>query len=157
MRVYRLMAGLTLALTLLSVAPGRAAAHARPDRAEPPIEGVTAAAPARLVVWFTQGVRSAGSSLQVQDSSGNRVDQGDGQVDLNDPDRKVMWVSLQPLVDGVYMVMWQTHSADDDHDADGSFHFGVGANTVLPPQNSSGAAPDVDQAAIDGSPVAVRG
>jgi copper transport protein len=143
MRMYRLLAGFTLALALLSLAPERAAAHARPQRAEPPMEGVAAAAPPRLVVWFSEGVRNAGSGLQVVDSAGNQVDLGDAQVDLTDPDRKQMWVSLQPLADGVYTVRWQTHSADDDHDADGTFRFGIGASTVLPPATSSGPLPDV--------------
>ena|SRR5438067_1044607 len=155
MRVSRLLAGLGLALTLLSLLPGRAAAHARPDRAEPPIAGVVAMAPTRLVVWFSQGVRNSGSSLQVLDSAGNRVDLGDGQVDLNDPDRKVMTVSLQPLADGVYTVQWRSLSADDDHEADGAFLFGVGADTVLPP-TSSGGPPGVEQAAVDGQTVEVR-
>lgn len=146
MRAYRLLAGFTLALALLSLAPERAAAHARPQRAEPPMEGVAADPPPRLVVWFSEGVRNAGSGLQVMDSAGNRVDLGDAQVDLTDPDRKVMWVSLQPLADGVYTVRWQSHSADDDHEADGTFRFGIGSSTVLPPASGGEPAP---AAAID--------
>jgi methionine-rich copper-binding protein CopC len=128
-----------LALSLVGLLPQSVFAHARPDRADPPVEGVVASAPGQLHVWFTQGVRNQGSSLEVTDSAGNRVDLGDGRVDLNDPDRKLMSVSLQALADGVYSVRWVTISADDGDTADGSFRFGVGASTVLPPAPPSTA------------------
>ncbi len=154
MLAYRLLAGLTVAVTLFGVAPERAAAHARPSRAEPPIEGVAPSAPSQLRVWFTEAMRSQGSSLEVYDSAGNRVDAGDGRVDLNDPDRKLMFVGLPTLADGVYTVRWRTHSADDDHDADGSFRFGIGANTVLPPPDTSiGPALDSGDRALSPAPL----
>ena len=65
------------------------------------------------------------------DASGNRVDGGDSRVDLADPDRKLMRVSLPALPDGVYTVNWRTLSATDGGEATGSIRFGVGAATVL--------------------------
>jgi copper transport protein len=134
--VFRLAAGLSLATTLLLGAPRDAAAHARYERSDPAAESVVPTAPAQLQAWFTQGVRNQGSSLQVTDAAGNRVDNNDGQVDLNDPDRKRMWITLQALPDGVYTVSWVTISADDGDQAEGTFRFGVGADTALPPAST---------------------
>jgi methionine-rich copper-binding protein CopC len=129
----RMLAGfsLTVALTALALVPQLAAAHANYARSEPPADGVVAAAPQEVRVWFTQELVTRGSSLQVLDSDGNRVDADDSRVDLNDPDRKQMRVSLPPLADGVYTVQWHSVSAEDGDSADGSFRFGVGADTVL--------------------------
>ena len=134
--LFRVLAGLSLAATLLLGAPRGASAHARFDHSDPASESVVPTAPTQLQAWFTEGVRNQGSTLQVMDAGGNRVDNNDGQVDLNDPDRKRMWVTLPALPDGVYTVRWVTVSADDGDEAEGTFRFGVGANTVLPPAGS---------------------
>src|SRR5918912_663497 len=97
MTFYRMLAGLGLALTLVVWSPRLAAAHARYDHSDPAAESVVPSAPTQLQAWFTEGVRAQGSRLEVMDIDNNRVDLGDSQVDLNDPDRKRMWVSLQPL------------------------------------------------------------
>jgi methionine-rich copper-binding protein CopC len=131
MRNFRITAGLTLALLGCLMAPQLVGAHARYDRSDPPADTVVVAAPQQLRVWFTQELVTRGSSLQVVDAAGNRVDQGDSRVDLNDPDRKLMLVSLMPLADGVYTVNWRSVSAEDGDDAEGSFRFGVGAGTTL--------------------------
>jgi copper resistance protein C len=141
MAAFRLAAGLGLAVALILWAPRPAAAHARYDHSDPASETVVATAPAQLQAWFTEGVRSQGSSLQVTNSAGDRVDRGDSQVDVNDPDRQRMFVSLQPLADGVYTVHWATVSADDGDAVDGTFRFGVGVNTILPPLPASGPVP----------------
>ena len=154
----RVVAGLGLATTLLLGAPRDAAAHARYDHSDPAAESVVPTAPAQLQAWFTEGVRNQGSSLQVTDTAGNRVDNNDGQVDLNDPDRKRMWVTLQALPDGVYTVRWVTVSADDGDQAEGTFRFGVGANTVLPPQGASAPSPrlTIESASVNGREVRLR-
>ncbi len=135
---FRLVAGILLALATISLTTVAIQAHARYGRSEPGADAVVLTAPAQLKVWFTEEVATQGSSLQVLDSAGNRVDAGDGHVDLNDPDRKLMWATLMPLADGVYSVNWVTISAEDGDRADGSFRFGVGASTVLP---ASGSVP----------------
>ena len=137
MRIHRLGAGLGLALLLFAFAPQLAAGHARYDRSDPAGESVLATAPAELRVWFTEELRSQGSSLEVVDAAGNRVDRGDSRVDLNDPDRKLMRISLGALPDGVYTVRWRTVSGQDSDEMDGTFRFGVGANTVLPAADSA--------------------
>jgi methionine-rich copper-binding protein CopC len=151
----RILAGLSLALTLIALGPQRAEAHARYARSEPAADAVVPTAPGQLQVWFTEEVATQGSSLQVVDSTGNRVDRGDSRVDLSDPDRKLMLVSLMPLADGVYTVNWQTVSGEDGDAADGSFRFGVGANTVLPPMPGAGPAPrlTIESATVSGHEV----
>ncbi|HLH23336.1 MAG TPA: copper resistance protein CopC [Chloroflexota bacterium] len=141
--LFRVLAGLSLATMMLIGAPRAASAHARYDHSDPAGDSVVPTAPTQVQAWFTEGVRSQGSSLQVTDAAGNRVDNNDGQVDLNDPDRKRMFVSLPPLPDGVYTVNWVTVSADDGDQAEGSFRFGVGVNTVLPPLPAGGPVPTI--------------
>ncbi|HZR98845.1 MAG TPA: copper resistance CopC family protein [Chloroflexota bacterium] len=134
--LFPVAAGLVLAATLQLATPRGAAAHARYDHSDPAAESVVPTAPAQVQAWFTEGVRNQGSSLQVMDAAGNRVDNNDGQVDLQNPDRQRMFVTLPPLPDGVYTVRWVTVSADDGDQAEGTFRFGVGADTVLPPQGA---------------------
>jgi len=131
MRSFRTAVGLALALLGLLGAASLVSAHARYDRSDPAADSVVASAPTQLRVWFTQELVTRGSRLEVLDAAGNRVDQDDSRVDLNDPDRKLMLVTLMPLADGVYTVNWRSVSAEDGDDADGSFRFGVGASTTL--------------------------
>ncbi|HLI26850.1 MAG TPA: copper resistance CopC family protein [Chloroflexota bacterium] len=154
--VRRLACAGLIALTL-GLVPRLAAAHANPTRSEPGMETVTPTAPTELKVWFSEELASQGNSLEVLDSSGARVDRGDARVDLNDPDRKLLVVSLNPLPDGVYTVNWRSVSRDDGHEASGSFRFGVGANTVLPPRET-GATPRiaVASATLDGNTLRVQ-
>jgi methionine-rich copper-binding protein CopC len=137
MLIHRLGASLGLALALFALAPQLAAGHARYDRSDPAGESVVATAPAELRVWFTEELRTQGSSLEVVDATGNRVDRGDSRVDLNDPDRKLMRISLGTLPDGVYTVRWRSAS-QDGHELDGTFRFGVGASLTLPPADAAG-------------------
>src|SRR5262249_18389944 len=142
---FRLVAGVLLALAIASLTPVAIQAHARYARSEPGADAVVQTAPPQLRVWFTEELATRGSSLQVVDSADNRVDAGDGHVDLNDPDRKLMWATLMPLADGVYTVNWVTVSGEDGDQADGSFRFGVGAITVLP---TSGSLPGPTHAGL---------
>ena len=157
MRIYRLLAGLLLATSSLLAAPRVTHAHASPTRAEPGIEQVAPAAPPQLRVWFSEELATQGNSLEVWDSAGARVDRADARVDLNDPDRKLLIVSLNPLQDGVYNVNWKSMSRDDGHEASGTFRFGVGASTVLPPREGS-ATPriKIDSATLSGNALNVR-
>ncbi|HYU18623.1 MAG TPA: copper resistance CopC family protein [Chloroflexota bacterium] len=129
-RAFVLM--LAVALTAIGLFTQNVAttfAHARYDHSDPPAGSMVDGAPFVLKAWFTQEMMSR-SSLMVVDETGTQVDLGDGRVDLDDPDRKVMLVSLPGLPTGVYTVKWMTISAEDGDDADGTFAFGVG---VTPP------------------------
>ncbi len=104
-------------------------AHARYDRSTPIAGGVAEATPFVMPVWFTQELMRA-STIVLVDEAGVRVDLGDGRVDLDDPDRKVMLITVPELPTGVYTAYWSTLSAEDGHTGCGTFTFGVG---VAPP------------------------
>src|SRR5215217_2821883 len=101
---------------LLGTDPTPSFAHARYDRSEPIANGQVDGTPFVLKTWFNQELMSAGT----------QVDLGDGRVDLDDPDRKLMLVSLPELPSGVYTVAWASLSAQDGDWADGTFTYGVG-------------------------------
>ena len=125
----RVLAGPLLGLALLTLASTTVFAHARYARSEPPAGGMVDSAPFVLKTWFTQELMSQ-STIAVFDENGVQVDLGDGRVDLDDPDRKLMLVSLPALPVGVYTVWWQSLSAEDGDADSGSFTIGVG---VTPP------------------------
>ena len=128
-------------LFLLGAHPLPTFAHAHYDRSEPMAQGTVEGTPFVLKTWFNQELMSA-STIKVLDQAGTQVDLGDGRVDLDDPDRKLMVVSLPELPVGVYTVAWASLSAEDGDWADGTFTFGVGvipptANDQLPPADPS--------------------
>ena len=112
-------------------------AHAHYDHSDPAAGVNLNNAPTQVKVWFSEGVKPAGSSLMVFDASDKMVDKMDSAVDASDA--KLMTVSLlQPLATGVYTVKWKTISADDGDDADGQFQFSVGGRlgaTLTAPAN----------------------
>ena len=129
----RVLAGPVFGLALLALAGTTVFAHARYARSEPPAGGMVDSAPFVLKTWFTQELMSQ-STIAVFDENGVQVDLGDGRVDLDDPDRKLMLVSLPALPVGVYTVWWQTISSEDGDTETGSFAIGVG---MTPPAAAS--------------------
>jgi copper transport protein len=80
--------------------------------------------PDRVVIWFTEPIEPSFSEIQVLDSQGQRVDNGDSAVDSNDP--TVMSVTLPPLPNGTYTVAWRNLSTVDGHTVRNAFVFSVG-------------------------------
>ena len=113
------------ALALLATCSSTTLAHARYVGSEPPADAIVSPGAFVLKAWFSQELMSQ-SAIAVLDAAGTQVDLGDGRVDLDDPDRKVMLVSLPDLPEGVYMVFWTTVSAEDGDVESGAFSFGVG-------------------------------
>ncbi len=115
-------------------------AHAEIESCTPAIDGTVETAPEKLVCKTTQAMDPKQSKLEVLDASGAQVDKGDSAVDLNDPDRKTISVSLDTakMKDGVYTVKWETFSVDDNEEASGEFKFTVGHATA-PPQATTAA------------------
>ena len=104
-------------------------AHADYERSVPAADEVVNQAPQQVQVWFTQDLfrREGENSLEVYGPGELRVDLDDAAID--DDDRKLMTVSLQPdLADGVYIVRWRNLSADDGDAAEGEFQFSVRAS-----------------------------
>lgn len=113
-------------------------AHARYDHSTPGDGEVVATAPTKVDVFFAEEVQRANGlpTLFIVDDSGDPVDKG---AVLDDTDRTHMSDELNAdLPDGRYTVIWHTVSSDDGEEAQGAFHFYVGAAPTLVP---SGGAP----------------
>jgi methionine-rich copper-binding protein CopC len=121
LRAATALLAMVVAASLLA---GIAQAHADYARSEPGAEAVVAAAPARVVIWFTQDMfrRQGENWIHVTGPTGEDVHSGEAVID--DDDRRQMSVDLLPeLPPGVYTVAWHTLSAEDGDDHDGSFTF----------------------------------
>ena len=119
------MTGRPLLLLALACAPAFvsglvpvADAPAFLDHAQPAVGSTVRASPPQLKIWFTQRLEPAFSKVQVLDSSGKRVDNGDSRVD--NADTTLLTVSLPRLSPGTYRVVWRvlsvdTHVTEGDH------------------------------------------
>jgi methionine-rich copper-binding protein CopC len=114
---------LVLALAFLT-AP--ALAHVRLDRAEPKVGSTVNAAPAEVKIWFSDDVGLTGTTVEVTDASGARVDKDD--VHLDAKDKSIAIVSLSDkLPPGKYKVIWNA-LCEDGHKTKGTFRFEVAPN-----------------------------
>ena len=99
-------------------------------------------APAHVLTRFDEEAVYPDSSLKVFNTAGNQVDNGDGSVDLKNPEHDSLIVTLPtPLPDDVYTVEWQITLLDGDT-TEGAFTFTVGspaqtANPAPAPNNSA--------------------
>ncbi len=118
MRAFTLSV-LVLGAASLSLGSRVAYAHAHLTRAEPRAGSTVAPAPQQVSLWFTEGLESTFSAVEVLDASGARVDQGEAAIDGS-----MMRISLKPLPPGTYKVNWRALSVDT-HKTDGSFSFQV--------------------------------
>jgi copper resistance protein C len=112
-----------LALTVILSTPVVAAGHAFLERSEPRAQSTVKAAPAGVRLWFTERIEPAYSWVHVVDPNGRRVDENDATV--ADPNPRMMGVSLRPLGEGIYKVVWRVLSVDA-HITEGEFAFRVG-------------------------------
>lgn len=119
------LAALALAFGLVLSSTVSAFAHSRFDRSEPPITAPLDGSPVTMKAYFSQELTSK-STIRVLDAAGAQVDLGDGHVDLDDPIRKTMLVSLPALPMGVYTIDFVAESAEDGHAEPGTVSFGVG-------------------------------
>lgn len=134
----RVVAALALLLVFLVWSAPTAAAHAYVISQSPTSGSELAAAPAAVVVRFSESVTLASATAtSVVDSSGARVDTGSPVLD---GDR--LTIPLRhDLPKGVYVANWSVISADS-HPVGGSLQFGVGVPTTavaepIAPQPSS--------------------
>ncbi len=126
-RLPAILLALTGALLLLLLHASPTAAHAELDRADPPVDGLLAAPPLRLELWFTEAVdQGAGSpSVRLFDAAGNDVAIAPATIDPADA-RHVI-ASVHNLDTGTFTVGWSVRSADDGHTLSGTYGFRVGA------------------------------
>lgn len=162
------------ALLLLAFA-SVAFAHAQITSCTPEIGSTVATPPATVTCKAAEAMDPKASSLSVFDASGMQVDKKDSAVDLNDPDRVTISVSLDTTMmkDGLYTVKWMTLSSADSDSADGEFQFAVGAQPIkigptatAAPQTGTSATPlpagtikivsPADKSTITAGPVEVK-
>lgn len=143
MRVRHPLPTVLIALLALALTGGQALAHARLVSSDPADGARLAAAPARITLVFSEELKPDGNLITVTDAAGAQVDGGDTALDLNDPKRTTITVSLKSgLGDGVYTVDWKNASTDG-HAEEGSLRFTVGAATAAPaalPSTGAGEA-----------------
>lgn len=101
---------------------GTAFAHAALKTAVPPKNGTVRSPPTEVIIEYTEGVEPKYSSIEVQDSTGARVDTGD--VHGVKGNNKRLIVGLKPLSPGTYKVIWHATSTDT-HKTEGSYRFTV--------------------------------
>lgn len=106
-----------------------------------------AASPPQVVARFSEELISGESSMTVLNAQGVQVDNGDGGVDLNDPDHASMIVTLPPLPDGVYTVEWHATLLDGDA-TDDAFAFTIGEAPVVMPVDAPAVVAEVDETGL---------
>jgi methionine-rich copper-binding protein CopC len=109
-------------LTASVAVSGPSLAHAFLKSATPPVGSTVQAAPANVVIDYTEGVEPKFSAIEVQDAGGARVDSGDVQTATGN--NKRLTVGLKPLRPGSYKVIWHVTSTDT-HKTEGTYTFTV--------------------------------
>lgn len=105
---------------LLPAAP--ALAHAMLDHAVPKVGSTVAQSPREVVLWFTERLEPAFSSIEVRNEQGAAVNGGKATVI---GDHTQLRVPLKALSPGTYKVIWRVLSVDT-HRTQGDFTFRVG-------------------------------
>jgi methionine-rich copper-binding protein CopC len=142
---WQWLAALALAIALLGLPGSRSAlAHAVPERANPPMDTAVPVMPGTIEVWFSEEVNPEGTTLEVLKLDGTKVDQGDAALDLQDPTRTRVTVSVHSGLDnGEYLVQWTAVSMVDGDATSGSYQFTVdpAASPAALPQIATQQAP----------------
>ena len=113
----------TAASTVLFLAlTSGAFAHAHLDHASPKVGSTVSPAPREIVLWFTDKLEAAFSTIEVRNEQGATVHAGKATVI---GDRTQLRVAVEALPPGTYKVIWQVLSVDT-HRARGDFTFRVG-------------------------------
>lgn len=110
----------TVAAILL--APVTTWAHAFPDHSDPRVGHTVEAPPPAVRIWFDGEIEPVFSTIRVENGDRQRVDKGDGRVDVKD--KTLLEVSLPALPPGRYQVFWSV-VARDGHRTEGRFPFQV--------------------------------
>jgi copper transport protein len=132
MTTRKLIAAWSLVALLMLALVGTAAAHAELVSSNPAADARLAAAPAQVTLVFSEELAPDGNLVTVTDARGAQVDLKDTALDLNDPKRVTLTVSLKAgLGDGSYNVAWQNQSSDG-HSEEGNFNFSVGTAATAP-------------------------
>jgi len=116
------MLNIVTTIAFLFAATSGAHAHAMLDHAMPKVGNTVAQPPKEVVLWFTEKLEPAFSSIEVRNEQGASVNAGKATVG---GDRTQLRVPLKPLPPGTYKVIWRVLSVDT-HRTQGDFSFTVG-------------------------------
>jgi methionine-rich copper-binding protein CopC len=154
----RYFAGIIILILFLAGLATAVSAHDAAIIKSVPANGdVLAQSPSEVMAWFAEELISGESTMRVFSTLGVQVDNGDGGVNLNDPDHASMIVTLPPLSDGSYTVQWHATLLDGDA-TDGAFAFAVGeGQSVLPAAVPQAVAEEGDQSVGSLMPAIVVG
>src|SRR5262249_54983020 len=94
--------------------------HAYLVKSSPARRAVLSRAPAQVQLWFNEWLEAQFSCLSVWDAAGKQVDNGNVQVELDDP--KKLSVGVPPLAPGTYKVRYRVLSVDG-HVVESEFPF----------------------------------
>ncbi len=97
-------------------------AHAIMVKSSPAKDESTNKIPTRVDVWFDAGVGPKYTSLAVVNTKGERVDNGDGE--LESMDKSHLSATLKPITPGRYGVRYRVQS-EDGHIVTGKFFFEI--------------------------------
>jgi copper resistance protein C len=117
------MSRFSVVMTMLAalLLPAAAQAHAMLDHASPLVGSTVVSAPKEVVLWFTENLEPAFSSIEVRNAQGTAVQSGKAQVSGGTQ----LHVPLKSLPPGTYTVNWRVLSVDT-HRTQGDFTFTVG-------------------------------
>jgi copper transport protein len=124
MTVRRLVVGAALAVVVVLVTAGPAAAHATLESTSPADGEHLDRAPSEVTLTFSEDIGAPPGAVRVFNGQGHRVDDGDVRARDN-----TARVGLNSIGDGGYIVTWRVISADS-HPVNGAFTFTVGNGTA---------------------------
>lgn len=114
-RSFRLLLSTLLIVIVISltVAVKPAGAHASLVQSSPEANARLDRAPVLIELLFSEPIEDGFSTIEVLDTTGERVDNDDARVDPTDLTR--MTVTVRSLLDGVYTISWRALSSVDSH------------------------------------------
>ena len=119
-------------ITFALLQPDPVSAHANQLESSPKPSEELETPPERVIVWFTEPIEPAFSSITVLDARG--ADATDGETNFDPTEPTAIWVPLTQLDNGTYTVVWRNVSSVDGHKVTGSFLFAVGEPLGAGPQ-----------------------
>jgi methionine-rich copper-binding protein CopC len=111
-----------LTFGVMLITTGIAWAHAYLDHASPRVGNTVSQAPKEVMLWFTEKIEPAFSTIEVRNEQGALVNSGKATVV---GDHTQMRVPVKALPPGTYKVIWRALSVDT-HRTQGDFTFRVG-------------------------------
>ena len=130
---------------MLVCTPTPAYAHADLQQAEPAAGASVPTPPSALHLRFSEPLDASATRVEVRDEQGNRVDGDD--LTIGPPNDRLLTVSLNDPVEGVYTVRWWSLSQVDGHRWQGAYRFGIG-RTPPPADGAPAALPSPFELAI---------